>query len=55
MPSPTLDNTTPLSRLLNIQPDYSFLRTFGCACWPSLRKYKSRKLEFRSKMCVFLG
>jgi hypothetical protein len=55
MPSPTLDNTTPLSRLLNITPDYSFLRTFGCACWPSLRKYNSRKLEFRSKMCVFLG
>ena len=36
-------------------PEYSFLCTFGCACWPSLRKYNSCKLEFRSRMCVFLG
>jgi histone deacetylase 1/2 len=55
MPTPVLNNTTPITRLLNQSPDYSFLRTFGCACWPSLRKYNSRKLEFRSKMCVFLG
>jgi histone deacetylase 1/2 len=54
MPSPVLENTSPVSRLLQVTPDYSFLHTFGCACWPSLRKYNSRKLEFRSKMCVFL-
>jgi hypothetical protein len=55
MPTPVLNNATPVFRLLNTPPEYSFLRTFGCACWPSLRKYNSRKLEFRSKMCVFLG
>ena len=55
MPTPVINNATPVFRLLNMLPEYSFLRTFGCACWPSLRKYNSRKLEFRSRMCVFLG
>lgn len=32
-----------------------FLRTFGCACWPNLRPYNNRKLQFRSRRCVFLG
>jgi hypothetical protein len=31
------------------------LRVLGCACWPNLRPYNSRKLEFRSKRCAFLG
>ena len=31
------------------------LRTFGCACWPNLGPYNSRKLQFRSTQCVFLG
>lgn len=28
---------------------------FGCACWPNLHHYNSKKLEFRSKQCGFLG
>jgi histone deacetylase 1/2 len=55
MPTPVLNKETPLFRLLKIHPNYEFLRIFGCACWPSLRKYNAHKLEFRSKMCVFLG
>jgi histone deacetylase 1/2 len=55
MPTPVINKETPLFRLLRVQPNYSFLRIFGCACWPSLRKYNSHKLEFRSKACVFLG
>jgi hypothetical protein len=31
------------------------LRVFGCACWPNLRPYNTRKLAFRSTKCVFLG
>ena len=42
-------------RLLKQKPDYNFLRTFGCAVWPNLRPYNSRKLAFRSTQCVFLG
>jgi histone deacetylase 1/2 len=55
MPTPVLDRDTPIHRLLKIQPNFDFLRTFGCACWPSLRKYNARKLAFRSTQCVFLG
>ena len=55
MPTPVLQQDTPVHRLLKVQPDYSFLRTFGCACWPSLRKYNAHKLAFRSTMCMFLG
>jgi histone deacetylase 1/2 len=55
LPSRVISNETPYARLLKIQPDYSFLRTFGCACWPNLRPYNVRKFQFRSKCCVFLG
>ena len=55
LPSRVINNETPHERLLGQPPDYSFLRTFGCACWPNLRPYNNRKLAFRSKQCVFLG
>jgi hypothetical protein len=55
LPSKVIDNQTPLERLLHQKPDYSMLRTFGCACWPNLRPYNTRKLQFCSKRCVFLG
>lgn len=35
MPSRTLNNSTPITRLLKINSDYTFLRIFGCACWQS--------------------
>ena len=46
---------TPIELLLHETPDYTFFKVFGCACWPHLRPYNHRKLEFRSKKCVFLG
>jgi hypothetical protein len=55
LPSRVISNETPYERLLGSQPDYSFLRTFGCAVWPNLRPFNTRKLQFRSKRCVFLG
>lgn len=55
LPSKVISNQTPLERLCQQKPDYSMLRIFGCACWPNLRPYNTRKLEFRSKQCVFLG
>lgn len=38
-----------------IKPDYRFLRSFGCLCFPWLRPYNKNKLEFCSRPCVFLG
>lgn len=54
-PTKVINFETPLQRLFNLPPDYSLLRTFGCACWPNLRPYNARKLAFRSKQCAFLG
>jgi histone deacetylase 1/2 len=53
MPSKVINNTSPVECLLETKPDYKSLRVFGCACWPNLRPYNSRKLAFRSKQCVF--
>ena len=53
LPSEVIANESPFEKLLKQQPDYNFLRTFGCAVWPNLRPYNSRKLAFRSKQCVY--
>jgi hypothetical protein len=55
LPPPIIKGDTPYERLFGKQPDYSFLQTFGCACWPNLHPYNARKLEFRSKRCMVLG
>jgi hypothetical protein len=55
IPSRVLDFSTPLHQLFQEQPNYSFLRVFGCACWPNVRPYNKHKIEFQSKQCVFIG
>lgn len=55
LPSKVINDETPFERLFGTQQDYNFLHTFGCAVWPNLRPYNSRKLEYRSKQCVFIG
>ena len=54
-PCRVIDFSTPLTRLFGGHPNYSFLRVFGCACWPNLRPYNTHKLQFCSKRCAFLG
>jgi hypothetical protein len=54
-PSKVLQYSTSLEKLFLVKPKFSSLRIFGCACWPNLRPFNSRKLEFRSKECIFLG
>jgi hypothetical protein len=55
LPSTVIQSQTPIERLFGNKGDYSFLRIFGCACWPNLRPYNKRKLQFRSTQCAFLG
>jgi hypothetical protein len=44
MPTPLLKNKSPFETLFKCIPDYKFLCTFGCTCWPNLRPYNSHKL-----------
>ncbi|KAJ0483795.1 putative RNA-directed DNA polymerase [Helianthus annuus] len=55
MPSRTYSHKSPYEHLFQRSPDYSFLRVFGCQCFPYLRPYNSHKMDFRSTPCLFLG
>jgi hypothetical protein len=55
LPTNVLKNQSHYFKLLHKHPDYSFLKVFGCACYPLLRPYNSHKLMYRSKKCIFLG
>ena len=55
MPTPLLKYSSPYKLLFNCDPDYRFLRTFGCMCYPYLRHYAVTKLDSRSERCVFVG
>lgn len=46
---------SPFSALYKHEPDYRFLKVFGCACYPHIRPYNTHKLDFHSKECIFLG
>ncbi|KAD6118667.1 hypothetical protein E3N88_09938 [Mikania micrantha] len=55
MPSRTTSRMSPFEQLFKRKPDLSFLRVFGCKCYPHLRPYNKHKMDFRSTSCVFLG
>lgn len=55
LPTHVLHNISPLECLFKTKPDYSFLKTFGCQCFPCLRPYNSHKLSLQSLPCTFLG
>ena len=49
LPTLTIQNSSPIIKLYNKELDYTFLKTFGCVCYPLLRHYIKHKLEFISK------
>ncbi|KAH9699463.1 retrovirus-related pol polyprotein from transposon RE1 [Citrus sinensis] len=55
LPTPILAMKTPYESIFHHQPDYNFLRTFGCSCFPFLREYNNHKFHFHTSKCVFLG
>lgn len=55
LPTMSLNQHIPYAVLFNQNPDYKFLKVFGCACFPLLRPYNSQKFDFRSHECLFLG
>ncbi|KAJ0522439.1 putative RNA-directed DNA polymerase [Helianthus annuus] len=55
MPSRNNSNISPFEHLFKHKPDFSFLRVFGCLCFPYLRPYNPHKMDLRSTPCIFLG
>nr|GEV12781.1 retrovirus-related Pol polyprotein from transposon TNT 1-94 [Tanacetum cinerariifolium] len=55
MPSRTSKSKSPFEHIFKRSPGYSFLRVFGCLCFPHLRPYNRHKMDFCSTLCVFLG
>ena len=55
LPSPIIHGDTPHHKLFHTTPNYAHFKVFGCACYPNLRPYNTRKFAFRSQCCLFLG
>ena len=55
LPTPVLNNISPFQKLFHSQPDYSILKTFGGACYPTLRPYNRHKFDFKTARCIFIG
>ena len=55
LPLPILKFDNPYHLLFNKQPDYSFFKIFGCACYPLMRPFFKNKLNFCSAVYLFLG
>jgi len=47
-------NVSPHEALFGKTPNYSALRIFGCACFPTLRDYARTKFDPRSLKYIFL-
>jgi hypothetical protein len=45
-PTKLLQYSTPLETLIDEKPGYASIWVFGCACWPNLQPYNSKKLQF---------
>nr|KYP42260.1 Retrovirus-related Pol polyprotein from transposon TNT 1-94 [Cajanus cajan] len=55
LPSLSHNKIVPYQVLYSKDLDYTFIKVFGCACYPLLTPYNTNKLHFRSTECVFLG
>ena len=55
LPFPVLQNKSPHVLLFHTAPNYTRLKTFGCACYPLLRPYNKHKLDFKFACFLFLG
>lgn len=55
LPTLHLNSVTPFERLFSKTPYYSILHKFGCACYPFLNPFNKHKLNYWTRLCVFLG
>jgi histone deacetylase 1/2 len=54
-PSQVIENQTLIERLFKHKGDYSFLRIFGCACWPNLLLIIPANFSFAPSNVLFLA
>ena len=55
-PSKTLpSNTTPYELWFNRKPIYKNMKTFGCIAYVHINKEKRKKLDDKSRTCIFIG
>jgi hypothetical protein len=55
LPTPLLNMSSPWEQLHQVKPDLSYLKTFGCKCFPLLTPYNTHKLQPKTTSCIFLG
>ena len=55
LPSPILQNKSPIELVFHIKPSYDYLRVFGCLCYSSTISTQRDKFQPRSQACVLLG
>lgn len=55
LPTSSLNFSVPYHAFFKQFPNYTFLKTFGYACFPLLKPYNNHKLDFKSHECLFLG
>ena len=54
-PTRSLNNTTPFECLFNRKPDVSNLKVFGCVAYTHIPGHQRKKLEEKSRKCIFVG
>lgn len=54
MPSPVLRNKSPFQKVYK-EPQHSFLKVFGCQCFPYLQSKTSNRFQLRTYPWVFVG
>ena len=54
-PSSSLDGGIPEEAWIGKKVNYSFLKTFGYEAFIHIDKEKRKKLEEKSKKCIFIG
>ena len=55
LPTKVLKYQSPFQTLFGKIPNYHYLKTFGCLCYPYIRPYNKQNLQYCSTPCIFLG
>ncbi|KAL5823566.1 hypothetical protein ACOSQ4_021466 [Xanthoceras sorbifolium] len=55
LPTPVLHGKSPFECIYHKPPNYSYLKVFGCACFPYLRPYSKTKFGYHTSKCIFIG